>query len=96
MSGMDKKTITKVARLAQIELTEQEQAAVAPKLDTIIGFVEQLSEVDTDGVEPLQSVNDIALRLREDVINDGNIRDKILKNAPESQEGFFVVSKIIE
>tara|TARA_R110002124_G_scaffold64985_2_gene177499 strand:+ start:306754 stop:307044 length:291 start_codon:yes stop_codon:yes gene_type:complete len=96
MSGMDKKTITKVARLAQIELTEQEQAAVGPKLDTIIGFVEQLSEVDTDGVEPLQSLNDMTQRLRDDVVNDGNIRDKILKNAPESQEGFFVVSKIIE
>tara|TARA_R110000764_G_scaffold190173_4_gene275417 strand:+ start:5333 stop:5614 length:282 start_codon:yes stop_codon:yes gene_type:complete len=93
---MDKKTITKVARLAQIELTEQEQAAVGPKLDTIIGFVEQLSEVDTDGVEPLQSLNDMTQRLRDDVVNDGNIRDKILKNAPESQEGFFVVSKIIE
>lgn len=93
---MDKNTVIKAARLAQIELKDSEIDAVKAKMETIIGFVEQLSEVDTTGVEPLQSVNDIALRLREDAVTDGGVRDKVLKNAPESQEGFFVVSKIIE
>jgi aspartyl-tRNA(Asn)/glutamyl-tRNA(Gln) amidotransferase subunit C len=93
---MDKNTVIKAARLAQIELKDSEIDAVKSKMEGIIGFVEQLSEVDTTGVEPLQSVNDIALRLREDAVTDGGIADKVLKNAPESQEGFFVVSKIIE
>jgi aspartyl-tRNA(Asn)/glutamyl-tRNA(Gln) amidotransferase subunit C len=93
---MDKNTVIKAARLAQIELKDSEIDAVKSKMEGIIGFVAQLSEVDTTGVEPLQSVNDIALRLREDAVTDGGIRDKVLKNAPESQEGFFVVSKIIE
>tara|TARA_A100000164_G_scaffold338877_1_gene333476 strand:- start:251 stop:532 length:282 start_codon:yes stop_codon:yes gene_type:complete len=93
---MDKNTVIKAARLAQIELKDSEIDAVKSKMEGIIGFVEQLSEVDTTGVEPLQSVNDIALRLREDAVTDGGIADKVLKNAPESQEGFFVVSKIVE
>jgi aspartyl-tRNA(Asn)/glutamyl-tRNA(Gln) amidotransferase subunit C len=93
---MDKNTVIKAARLAQIELKDSEIDAVKSKMEGIIGFVEQLSEVDTTGVEPLQSVNDLALRLREDAVTDGGIPDKILKNAPESQEGFFVVSKIVE
>ena len=86
---MDKNTVIKAARLAQIELKDSEIDAVKSKMEGIIGFVEQLSEVDTTGVEPLQSVNDIALRLREDAVTDGGIADKVLKNAPESQEGFF-------
>ena len=96
MSVMDKNTVIKAARLAQIELKENEIDAVKAKLEGIIGFVEQLSEVDTTGVEPLQSVNDIALRLREEAVTDGGIPEKNLKNAPETQEGFFVVSKIVE
>ena len=86
---MDKNTVIKAARLAQIELKDSEIDAVKSKMEGIIGFVEQLSEVDTTGVEPLQSVNDIALRLREDAVTDGGIADKVLKNAPESQEGFL-------
>jgi len=93
---MDKNTVIKAARLAQIELKDSEIDAVKSKMEGIIGFVEQLSEVDTTGVEPLQSVNDIALRMREDAVTDGGIPEKVLKNAPESQEGFFVVSKIVE
>jgi|TARA_R110000868_G_scaffold285163_2_gene545648 aspartyl-tRNA(Asn)/glutamyl-tRNA(Gln) amidotransferase subunit C len=93
---MDKNTVIKAARLAQIELKENEIDAVKSKMEGIIGFVEQLSEVDTTGVEPLRSVNETVLRLRADVVNDGGIPDKVLKNAPESKEGFFVVSKIIE
>lgn len=96
MSVMDKNTVNKAARLAQIEIKEDEIDAVASKLEGIIGFVEQLSEVDTKDVQPLESVHEIAHRLREDAVNDGGISEKVLKNAPESQEGFFVVSKIVE
>lgn len=96
MSVMDQKTVRKVARLAQIEVQDSEIEAVGKKLEGILGFVEQLSEVNTDNVEPLASVNDIPLVLREDAVTDGGIADKVLKNAPESQEGFFVVSKIVE
>lgn len=96
MSVMDQNTVRKVARLAQIEVQDSEVDAVGKKLEGIIGFVEQLSEVNTDNVEPLSSVNDIPCPLREDVTNDGGIVDKVLKNAPDSQEGFFVVSKVVE
>tara|TARA_Y100000588_G_C13975000_1_gene804675 strand:- start:438 stop:728 length:291 start_codon:yes stop_codon:yes gene_type:complete len=96
MSVMDQKTVRKVARLAQIEVQDSEIEAVGKKLEGILGFVEQLSEVNTDNVEPLSSVNEIPLVLREDAVTDGGIADKVLKNAPESQEGFFVVSKIVE
>ncbi len=96
MSVMDQKTVRKVARLAQIEVQDSEIEAVGKKLEGILGFVEQLSEVNTDNVEPLASVNEIPLVLREDAVTDGGIADKVLKNAPESQEGFFVVSKIVE
>ena len=96
MSVMDQKTVRKVARLAQIEVQDSEIEAVGKKLEGILGFVEQLSEVNTDNVETLSSVNEIPLVLREDAVTDGGIADKVLKNAPESQEGFFVVSKIVE
>lgn len=93
---MDKDTVNKVARLAQINVNENEVDAVASKLEGIMSFVEQLSEVDTANVKPLESVHELANDLRADVVNDGGISEKVLKNAPESQEGFFVVSKIVE
>ena len=93
---MDKETVKKVARLARIEVTDAEAEDVVPKLNNIMAWVEQLSEVDTDNVEPLASVVDITLPMREDVCNDGNIRDKVLANAPEEMQGFFVVPKVVE
>lgn len=93
---MDRDTVLKAARLAQIEVKDDEVDAVGGKLQNIIGFVEQLSEVDTADVQPLESVHEIANNLREDAVNDGGISEKVLKNAPESQEGFFVVSKVVE
>ena len=77
-------------------LSEEELATYAPQLSGIIGFVEQLGEVDTENVEPLANVVDITLRLREDEITDGQIQEKILANAPETLEGFFVVPKVVE
>ena len=85
-----------IAKLARIAMSEEELARLVPELNAIIGWVEQLGEVDTDGVEPLTAVIEQKLRLRDDVINDGNIRDDVLANAPEAQHGFFAVPKVIE
>ena len=93
---MDLQTVKKVATLARLEMPDSELETVRSKLENIMKFVEQLSEVNTDKVEPLASVVDIKLRLREDTVNDGNQQEKVLANAPEAAEGFFVVSKIVE
>jgi aspartyl-tRNA(Asn)/glutamyl-tRNA(Gln) amidotransferase subunit C len=85
-----------IAKLARIAMTDDELDRLLPELNNILGWVEQLGEVDTDGVEPLTAVIDQKLRLRHDVVNDGNIRDAILANAPEAQHGFFAVPKVIE
>ena len=85
-----------IARLARIAMSDEEIARVGPELNNILGWVEQLSEVKTDGVEPLTAVIDQKLRLRDDVVTEGNIRDEILANAPEAQHGFFAVPKVIE
>lgn len=93
---MDIQTVKKVATLARLEMQDSELEAVQAKLGNIMKFVEQLGEVNTDNVEPLANVVDITLRLREDIVNDGGQQEKILANAPESLEGFFVVSKVVE
>ena len=93
---MDLKTVKKVATLARLEMNDTELAAVQAKLGNIMKFVEQLGEVNTDNVEPLANVVDIKLRLRDDVVNDGGIQQKVLANAPEAMEGFFVVPKVVE
>ena len=77
-------------------MSDAELERLVPELNNILGWVEQLGEVDTGGVEPLATVVDQKLRLRDDVVNDGNIRDAILANAPEAQHGFFAVPKVIE
>ena len=85
-----------IAKLARIAMNEDELARLVPELNNILGWVEQLGEVDTDGVEPLTAVIEQKLRLRDDVVNDGNLRDEVLANAPEAQHGFFAVPKVIE
>ena len=85
-----------IAKLARIAMSDDELDRLLPELNNILGWVEQLGEVDTDGVGPLATVIDQKLRLRDDVVNDGNIRDAILANAPEAQHGFFAVPKVIE
>ena len=74
-----------IAKLARIAMSDEEIERLAPELNNILGWVEQLAEVNTDGVEPLTAVIDLKLRLRDDVVNDGNIRDQILANAPSDQ-----------
>jgi aspartyl-tRNA(Asn)/glutamyl-tRNA(Gln) amidotransferase subunit C len=85
-----------IARLARIAMSDEELEKLVPELNNILGWVEQLGEVNTDGVEPLTAVIDLKQRLRDDVVNDGNIRDEIMANAPEAQHGFFAVPKVIE
>jgi aspartyl-tRNA(Asn)/glutamyl-tRNA(Gln) amidotransferase subunit C len=85
-----------IAKLARIAMSDDDLDRLLPELNNILGWVEQLAEVNTDGVEPLATVVDQKLRLRDDVVNDGNIRDDILANAPEAQHGFFAVPKVIE
>ena len=85
-----------IAKLARIALSEEELECIGPELNNILGWIEQLGEVDTDGVEPLATVIDQKMRLREDVVDDGDVRDKVLANAPDAQHGFFAVPKVIE
>ena len=85
-----------IAKLARIAMSDEEIERLGPELNAIIGWVEQLGEVNTDGVEPLTAVIDQKLRLREDAVTDGGIRDQVLANAPEAQHGFFAVPKVIE
>ena len=77
-------------------MSDDELARLVPELNAIIGWVEQLGEVNTDGVEPLTAVIEQKLRLRDDAVTDGNIREDVLANAPEAQHGFFAVPKVIE
>ena len=77
-------------------MSDEEIERLAPELNNILGWVEQLGEVDTDGVKPLTAVIDQKLRLREDVVTDGNVREKVLANAPQAEHGFFAVPKVIE
>ena len=85
-----------IAKLARIAMSDDEIERLAPELNNILGWIEQLAEVNTDGIEPLTAVIDQKLRLRDDVVTEGNIRDEILANAPEAQHGFFAVPKVIE
>ncbi|HUH83138.1 MAG TPA: Asp-tRNA(Asn)/Glu-tRNA(Gln) amidotransferase subunit GatC [Stellaceae bacterium] len=94
--ALDKAAVARIATLARIKLPEAEQGALAQELTGILAWMEQLNEVDTAGVEPMSSVAAMALPMREDVVTDGNCRDRILANAPEAADGFFVVPKVVE
>ena len=85
-----------IAKLARIAMSEEELARLEPELNNILGWIEQLSEVETEGVEPLTAVIDLKLRLRDDAVTDGDCRDEVLANAPDAQHGFFAVPKVIE
>lgn len=94
--AMDKATVTKVATLARIRVKDAELEQLVPQFNGLLKWIEQLSEVTTDGVEPLPSPVDIALPLREDILTDGGCAKEILANAPEEASGYFVVPKVIE
>lgn len=93
---VDISTVRKIASLARIAITEEEAARIAPELDNIMGWIEQLGEVDTAGVAPMTAVIPNHLRLRDDVVTDGGVRDAVLANAPQGEHGFFTVPKVIE
>lgn len=94
--SLDKKTVAKVATLARIRMSDADLEKYGPQLNNILGFIEQLSEVNTDNVEPLANVVNIDCKMRADVVNDGGIQQDVLANAPEEMEGFFVVPKVVE
>jgi aspartyl-tRNA(Asn)/glutamyl-tRNA(Gln) amidotransferase subunit C len=85
-----------IAKLARIAMSDEEIERLVPELNAIIGWVEQLGEVNTDGIEPLTAVIEQKLRLRDDAVTDGDCRDAILANAPGAEHGFFAVPKVIE
>jgi len=94
--SIDVDTARKVAHLARIRVEEQDLPALAGEFNAILGFIEQLQEVDVDGVAPMVSVTPLRLPRREDVVTDGNQQDKVLANAPDAREGFFAVPKVVE
>ena len=94
--SLDQATVRNIANLARLEVREEELDHLAGELSNIVKFVEQLAEVNTEGVEPMTSVAHIDLPWRADRVSDGDCRDKVLANAPESHEGFFVVPKVVE
>ena len=94
--AIDAATVRKVARLARIAEPEEKLEALAKELTGIMTWIEQLSEVATDGVEPMTSAVHVALPMREDVVTDGGDPAKVLANAPKADRNFFVVPKVVE
>jgi aspartyl-tRNA(Asn)/glutamyl-tRNA(Gln) amidotransferase subunit C len=94
--SIDRETARRVAHLARIAVAEDQLDTLAGELSNILGFMEQLNEVDVDGVEPMTSVTPMRLKRRVDEVSDGGYQDKILSNAPDAREGFFAVPKVVE
>lgn len=94
--SVDLATVKRVAHLARIAVTDADAARMESELNVILGFVEHLSEVDVDGVEPMTSVTPMAMKKRADVVTDGSKAEDIVANAPESTDNFFVVPKVVE
>jgi aspartyl-tRNA(Asn)/glutamyl-tRNA(Gln) amidotransferase subunit C len=94
--SIDTATAAKVAKLARIKVDEADLPALAQEFNAILGFIEQLEEVDVEGVEPMVSVTPQRLKRREDVVTDGSQTAKVLANAPDAREGFFSVPKVVE
>ena len=94
--SLDEATVARIARLARIAIPEEELAPLAIELSHILEWIEQLNEVDTEGVAPMVSVAAMKLAWREDRVTDGGRPEDILGNAPERQDGYFVVPKVVE
>lgn len=94
--SVDTATVRHIAKLARIAVSDSEVEALVPELNSILGWVEQLQEVDVTGVDPMTAVIPNQLRMRPDVVTDGGIRDAVLTNAPVAEHGFFAVPKVIE
>ena len=96
MSIITQEQVKRIARLARLAITDEQAEKTAPEFSNILGWIEQLNEVNTDNVEPLASVVDTKLVWRADEITDGDIQQDVLANAPEEAEGFYVVPKVVE
>ena len=94
--SVDSATVRRIAHLARIAVADEEVEALRGEINSMLAFVEQLQEVDVDGVEPMTSVTPMAMKKRNDVVTDGNIADDILKNAPATEDHYFVVPKVVE
>ena len=94
--SVSKDDVRKVARLSRIAVSEEHLDELAGELNGILGWIDQLNEVDVSDVEPLTSVVETKLPMREDLITDGNISDQVLANAPRTEDGFFIVPKSVE
>ena len=94
--SVSKDDVRKVARLSRIAVPEERLDELAGELNGILGWIDQLNEVDVSDVEPLTSVVETTLPMRDDVVTDGNIADQVLANAPRTEDGFFVVPKSVE
>jgi aspartyl-tRNA(Asn)/glutamyl-tRNA(Gln) amidotransferase subunit C len=94
--SVDTSTVKRVAHLARIRVADEDLQALSGELNAILGFVEQLNEVDVSGVEPMTSVLPMPMRRRADAVTDGGKAADIVANAPMSEEGFFVVPKVVE
>ena len=94
--SVDLQTVKRVARLARIAVSEEDAARMTGELNAILGFVEQLNEVDVEGVEPMTSVIPMAMKKRSGVVNDGGKAVDIIANAPATDENFFLVPKVVE
>ena len=94
--SIDKDTVKRVARLARLSVTEEEAESLKGELNSILDWVEMLNEVDVDNVAPLTSVVTQEMKKRNDVINDGHYADRVVSNAPQSEDNYFMVPKVIE
>jgi aspartyl-tRNA(Asn)/glutamyl-tRNA(Gln) amidotransferase subunit C len=94
--SVDQTTVRRIARLARIAVTDSDVPHLQGELNAILGFVEQLNEVNVEGVEPMTSVTPMAMKKRQDIVNDGNDAERVLKNAPAREDGYFVVPKVVE
>jgi aspartyl-tRNA(Asn)/glutamyl-tRNA(Gln) amidotransferase subunit C len=94
--SVDAATVRRIAHLARIAVDEAEIAHLQGELNAMLAFVEQLSEVNVEGVEPMTSVTPMAMKQREDVVTDGEIAEDIVRNAPATEDNFFLVPKVVE
>ena len=94
--AVDNETVKRVAFLSRLKVEDNKTEAVKEEFNKILAWIEELNEIDTENVEPLISVNDIELRLREDNVTAGNCKDDILKNAPSAEYDYFAVPKVVE
>ena len=94
--SVDALTVRRIAHLARIAVRDDEVPHLEGELNAMLAFVEQLSEVNVDGVEPMTSVTPMAMKKRADVVDDGDIADDIVKNAPATEHHFFLVPKVVE